>query len=64
MNMNMRGDSRQNYAIAFLLGAVGGGLLVTLATRAITKLMTQMMSGMMQTMMSRMRESGCNPSDI
>jgi CheY-specific phosphatase CheX len=54
----------KNYAVAILLGAIGGGLFVTLATKAIPKMMTQMMSGMMKNMMSQMSESGCDPSEI
>jgi CheY-specific phosphatase CheX len=54
----------KNYAVAVLIGAVGGGLLVTLATRAVPKVMTQMMSGMMKNMMSQMSESGCDPSEM
>ena len=62
--MNTMSDQRKNYAIAILIGAIGGGLVVTLATKAIPKMMTQMMSGMMQNMMSRMSESGCDPSEM
>ena len=62
--MNNQSDPCKNYAVAILLGAVGGGLFVTLATRAIPKMMSQMMSGMMQNMMSQMSESGCDPSEI
>ena len=56
--------TKKNYAVAFLLGAVGGGLLVTMVTRAIPKMMTQMMSGIMQNMMTRMSESGCDPAEM
>jgi hypothetical protein len=62
--MNTMSDQWKNYAAATLLGAIGGGLFVILASRAIPKMMTQMMSGMMQNMMSHMRESGCNPSEM
>ncbi len=62
--MDTISDQRKKYAVTFLLGAVGGGLFVTLATKAIPKMMTQMMSGMMQNMMSRMSESGCDPSEM
>ena len=62
--MNTKCDPRKNYAVAILLGAVGGGLFVTLATKAIPKMMTQMMAGMMQNMMSQMSESGCDPSEM
>jgi hypothetical protein len=57
-------DRRNNYAVAFLLGVVGGGLMVALATKAIPKMMKQTMSGMMQYMMSHMSESGCDPSEM
>ena len=62
--MNALSDQRKNYAIAVLLGAKGGGLFITLATKAIPKIMTQMMSGMMQNMMSQMSEGGCDPSEM
>ncbi len=57
-------DLMKNYAAAVMLGAVGGGLLVALTTRALPRMMTQIMSGMMQTMMSNMSESGCDPSQM
>jgi hypothetical protein len=57
-------DPLKDYAVAILLGAIGGGLFVTLATKAIPKMMTQMMSGMMKNMMSQMSESGCDPSEM
>ena len=53
-------SNNRNYIIAALLGAVGGGLVVALATNAIPK----MMSKMMQNMMSNMRESGCDPVEM
>ena len=62
--MNTMRDPLKDYAVAILLGAIGGGLFVTLATKAIPKMMTQMMSGMMQNMMSHMIESGCDPSEM
>ncbi len=58
-------DSRnRGYAIAALFGAIGGGLLVALATRAIPKMATGIMTGMMQSMMSQLKASGCNPSEM
>jgi CheY-specific phosphatase CheX len=54
----------KGYAAAFLLGAIGGGVFVTLASKAIPRMMSQMMRGMMQNMMSEMRESGCDPSEM
>jgi len=58
--MSAIGDQKKNYAFAFLFGAIGGGLFVTLATKAVPKMMTQMMSGMMQNMFSQMNEGGCD----
>ena len=52
------------YVLVAILGAIGGGLLVALATRAIPKIMSKMMSGMMQNMMGQMKESGCNPAEM
>jgi hypothetical protein len=48
------------YILAAAFGAVVGGVVVALATRAIPKVM----SGMMQTMMSRMEEAGCDPAEL
>lgn len=50
--------------LAGILGAIGGGLLVAIATRAIPKMMSRMMSGMMQNMMGQMRENGVNPAEM
>ncbi len=58
------GSRNKGYVLAALLGAVGGGLLVALATRAIPTMMTRMMTGMMQNMMARMKEAGGNPSEM
>jgi hypothetical protein len=52
--------NRRSYILAALVGAVGGGLVVALATKAIPK----MMSKMMQNMMSNMREGGCDPAEM
>ncbi len=58
-------DSRnRGYALAALVGAIGGGLIVALATRAIPKIATGIMTGMMQSMMAQMKEGGCNPSEM
>jgi len=55
---------RRNYILATLLGALGGGMVVALASRAIPKMMSEMMSGMMRNMMSQMAESGCDPAEM
>jgi hypothetical protein len=62
--MNTASEQRKGYAVATLLGAIGGGLFVILATKAIPKMMAQMMSGMMKNLMSGMSENGCNPSEM
>jgi CheY-specific phosphatase CheX len=62
--MHSTGSHNRGYALAAVLGVVGGGLIVALATKAIPKMMSQMMSGMMQNMMARMGEGGCNPAEI
>ncbi len=51
---------QSGYLISALLGAVGGGIFVMIATRAIPT----MMAGMMKNMMSQMRASGCNPQEM
>ena len=53
-----------DYVLAALLGVIGGGLIVALATRALPRMMSRMMSGMMRTMMSQMGGSGCDPAEM
>ncbi len=50
----------RKYMIVGAIGAVGGGLLVAMVTRAMPK----MMSGMMQKMMSMMGGEGCSPAEM
>ena len=50
----------RKYMFAVAIGAVGGGLLATLATRAIPKMIPRMM----QNMMSHMGGEGCSPADM
>ncbi len=57
-------SQRTGYAVALLLGALGGGLFVALATRAVPKMMSRMMAGMMQNMMAHMKESGTSPTEM
>ena len=55
---------RGGYALAVVLGALGGGLLVLLVTRAIPRMMSGMMSGMMQNRMAQMKKDGFNPAEM
>ncbi len=60
-NINSR---NRGYVIAALFGAIGGGIIVALATRAIPKIMAQMMSQMMPKMMAQMGEGDCSPAEM
>jgi hypothetical protein len=57
-------DRGAGYLLAGLLGAVAGGAVVIIATRAIPRMMSQMMRAMMQDRMAQMEEMGCEPSEI
>lgn len=50
----------KGFILAVLLGAIGGGLFVTLATRAVPK----MMSKIMRSMMAQTAEGGCDPAEM
>lgn len=45
--MSETGFRRRGVVIAAVLGALGGGLVTVIATKAVPKMMAQMMSGMM-----------------
>jgi len=62
--MHNVGSHRRGYVLAALLGAMGGGLVVALGTRAIPQMMSRMMSGMMRNMMAQMGEGGCDPAEM
>ena len=57
--MNDIHPTSKGYALAVILGAIGGGLLVAIGVKAIPRLMT----GMMQNMMKEMRKNGLNPGE-
>ncbi len=47
-----------------LLGAVGGGIVVMIATKAIPAMLANFLFAMMGKMMSRMEAGGCNPPEM
>jgi len=49
---------------AAVVGALGGGLVVAIATRAIPRIILQMMPVMMRNMMAQMGDGGCNPAEM
>ncbi len=57
-------SQRSPYLISTLLGAIGGGILVIIATKAIPTMMANMISGMMRKMISQMGGCGCNPQEM
>lgn len=57
-------NSYRSYILATLVGAVGGGLIFALATKAIPKMMAKMMTEMPKKMMARMSAEGVNPEDF
>jgi CheY-specific phosphatase CheX len=57
-------NSYRSYILASLIGAVGGGLIFALATKAIPKMMSRMMAEMPKKMMARMRAEGVNPEEF
>ena len=58
--MGDSGSNAKKYMLAFAIGALGGGIAIAWATRAMPK----MMSGMMQSMMARTREEGCDTQEM
>jgi len=62
--MQNQNSDRRSYVIAALLGALGGGLIVLWATKAIPKMMSQLMANMMDNMREQMSQCGCNPAEM
>ena len=52
------------YILAAGLGAIGGGFLFAVVTKAIPKMMSRMMAGMMEKMMAEMGGGDCDPAEI
>jgi len=53
-------DEKSKYILAVSLGAIGGGIIVAVTTRAIPK----MMAAMMRNMMLQMSACGANPAEM
>lgn len=47
-----------------LLGAICGGALVVIFTKAVPTMLTKTMSGVMGVMQSKMEACGCNPPEV
>ena len=66
--MNDSRAQRRSVALAMVFSAVGGGLFVAVATRAIPKMISRIMGDMMRTMMTQMGAQmgaeGCNPAEM
>jgi hypothetical protein len=58
--MRTTGSHISEYVLAAAIGAIGGGLVVVLATKAIPKMMSQMM----RNMMVNMGDGKCSPAEI
>ncbi len=58
--MNKPTTNRKGYLLSAALGAMGGGLFVLVATRAVPRIMSQMMCGMI----TQMAGEGCDPADL
>ena len=58
--MSNGGSNLRKYMVATAIGAVGGGILVALASRAVPK----MIAGMMYKMMAKMGGEGCSPAEL
>ena len=54
------GTNFKRYILAVILGAIAGGVIVALATKAIPKIMADIM----ENMMTRMEKSGHNPAEM
>jgi hypothetical protein len=66
--MSKQGIDNRRYLLAVILGAVSGGIVVALATKAIPRIMYRMMSQMMsempQKMMAQMKTKGLDPAEM
>ena len=58
--MSNGGCNLRKYMVVMVVGAISGGILVALASRAMPK----MMAGMMRNMMAMMGGEGCSPAEM
>ena len=65
IHMDKTNSRYSGHVLAAALGALGGGLIMLWATKAVPKMMSQMMAGMTQNMMAQMKENGsCTCSEM
>ena len=64
IKMYNTGSPTRKYVLVAILSAIGGGLFVTLVTKAVPKMISNMISNMMSNMMGQMRKSGFNPAEM
>ena len=57
-------EARWGYIAAGIVGMLAGGLIVALATRAVTKVASRMPSDMMCGLAQKMRDEGCEPGKL
>ncbi len=55
---------KSGYFLAAILGAVGGGAAVAVATDAVPKMLSRVMSGMMRNMMVELGAGACDPAEM
>lgn len=58
--MSDGGCNLRKHMVVMVVGAISGGILVALASRAMPK----MMAGMMRNMMTMMGGEGCSPAEM
>ncbi len=66
--MQHSNSSKRGYILAAFAGALGGGIAVALATKAIPRIASQMMNEMMskmpRLMMEKMKSEGFDPAEV
>jgi hypothetical protein len=55
-------NGKLKYLIAGGIGAVFGGVVMAVASKAIPKMMAEMSNSMMTMMMEKMQSEGCSPA--